>query len=143
MPHLPATTFFHKVSASLPSGETIPMPVMTTRRSVELPGIKTKGAAWACTSAKGCPEKVVRLLLADLVDVFNDIAHALELFGFLVGDFMAELLLEGHDKLDGVERIGSEVFNELGIRGDLVGIHPKLLHNYIFNSMFCRFVSHG
>src|SRR5262245_50703762 len=32
MPLLPSTTFFHAVARSLPTGETIPMPVTTTRR---------------------------------------------------------------------------------------------------------------
>src|SRR6185312_13277182 len=32
MPLLPATTFFHAVATSLPTGETMPIPVTTTRR---------------------------------------------------------------------------------------------------------------
>lgn len=32
-----------------------------------------------------------------LLDILHDIAHLLELLGILVGDFHAELFLEGHD----------------------------------------------
>src|SRR5512143_4025489 len=47
----------------------------------------------------------------------------------IVGDLTAELLLEGHDELDGVEAVGSEVVDEACILGDLVGLDPEMLHH--------------
>lgn len=39
--------------------------------------------------------------------------------GILVGDLDAELLLDGHDDLDGVERVEAEVVGEVSGRLDL------------------------
>lgn len=45
--------------------------------------------------SKGWVWRVLLGLL--LLDILHDIAHLLELLGILVGDFHAELFLEGHD----------------------------------------------
>src|ERR1044071_9044160 len=44
-PHLEEIRLVQKEFRSLPSGDTTPIPVMTTLRSEELPGIKSNGAA--------------------------------------------------------------------------------------------------
>jgi hypothetical protein len=81
--------------------------------------------------------------LLSLFDVLDDIADALQFFRLFVGDFVAEFLFESHDQLDGIERVSAQVFDELGFRGDLVGIHAELLDNDIFYSLFNSFFSHG
>src|SRR5262245_7514417 len=141
MPHWPARRFCHKVSTSLPSGVTAPKPVMTTRRSEVSDAIKSNGAAWADTS-RSCPGKVQwKLLAAQVLDVLDHVAHALELLGFLVGYFVAELLFKSHDQFDRIQGVGPQVFNELGIRSHLVCIDTQLLDDDLLdsclNGFFC------
>ena len=47
----------------------------------------------------------------------------------------AELLLERHDELDGVEAVGSEVVDEARILGDLVGLNPEMLHHDLLHAL--------
>ena len=47
-------------------------------------------------------------------DVTNDVANGLELLSFLIGNVDAEFFLKRHDELDGVEGVGTEVFDEFG-----------------------------
>lgn len=47
-------------------------------------------------------------------DESNNVTHSLELFCLIVWNFNVEFLFESHDKLDGIERVGTEVLNELG-----------------------------
>src|SRR5688572_26048578 len=141
MPHWPASRAFHIVSTSFPSGVVAPRPVMTTRRSAVLLAIKSNGAAWADISRR-CPGKLQRnLFAAQFFDVFDDIAHALELLGFLVGNLMPELLFQCHDQLNGVERVRAQVLDELGIGSHLVGINAQLLDDDFFDSRFGGFFS--
>jgi len=49
-----------------------------------------------------------------------------DLLSTLLVELNVELLLEGHHDLDGVEGVGTEV-SELGVSGDLVGVHAELL----------------
>ena len=46
------------------------------------------------------------------VDVVDGVLDALDVLGLLVGDLDLELLFEGHDELDRVERVGPEVVDE-------------------------------
>src|SRR6266498_1363277 len=141
MPHWPARRFFHMVSISLPSGVTAPNPVRTTLRSGILLAIKSNGAAWAETS-RSCPGKLQgELLGAQVFDILDHVAHALQFLRFLIGDLMTELLLERHDQLDGIQRVGPQVLDELGIRSDLVRVDPQLLHDDFFDSCFDGFFS--
>src|SRR5262249_55765113 len=71
------------------------------------------------------------------------VADALKFLGLFVRDFMAELLLQSHDQLNGIERIGAKILDELGIRGDLVRGRAQLLDDNIFYSLFDCFFSHG
>lgn len=51
------------------------------------------------------------LLSALAIDVSDDVADGLEFFGIFVWDFDSEFFFEGHDELDGIEGIGTEIFN--------------------------------
>ena len=75
-----------------------------------------------------------------VVDVGDHIANRLELFSFLVRDFNIELFFEGHHKLDGVEGVGAEIFDELGFRVDLVGIDAELVDDDVLYAIFDAFV---
>src|SRR3989338_3501051 len=92
-------------SVPIPSDDTRPMPVTTTRR--------------------------MRLLfcLGVRVDVFDRLFHARDLLGVLIGNLDAELLLERHHQLDGVERVGAQIVDKRGVRCDFLFVHPELLHD--------------
>ena len=84
----------------------------------------------------------VELLLLQVFDVFDDVADALQLFGLLVGNLAAEFLFERHDQFHRIEGIRAEVFNEFGLGRDLARIHPQLLDNDVFDSLFNRLICH-
>lgn len=54
-------------------------------------------------------------------DVGHSVTYREDLVGLGVGDFDAELLLDGHDHLDGVQRVQVQVLLEAGGRGDSLG----------------------
>src|SRR6201999_74422 len=47
----------------------------------------------------------------------------------IVGNFAAELFLERHDELDGIERISAEIVDEARPLGDLVGLDTQMFHD--------------
>ncbi len=54
-----------------------------------------------------------------LGDVLNGLGSRLDLVSVLVGDLDRELLLDGHDHLDSVQRVQAEIRVEVGLEGDL------------------------
>src|SRR5215813_2865985 len=92
MPLHPAASAFQLASVPMPSGDTRPSPVTTTRR------------CWLML----CPGRARPLLLrlGVRLDVLDGFLDARDLLGVLVGNLDAEFFLERHDELDGVERIG-------------------------------------
>ena len=54
-----------------------------------------------------------------LTDVGNGIGGGLDLISILVGDLDRELLLDGHDDLDSVQGVQSEISVEVGNERDL------------------------
>ena len=79
------------------------------------------------------------LLLAALFDIFDDVADRLELLGVLIRNFHPELFFERHDKLDRIERVGSQIFDERGCQGNLLGINSQLLDDDVFDFFFNGF----
>ena len=63
----------------------------------------------------------------------NRFLDARDLLRFLVRDFDAELLLERHHELDGVERVGAQVLDERGIWRHLFLVDAQLLHDDALN----------
>src|ERR1017187_7268388 len=85
-----------------------------------------------------------QLLLLCVFDVLDHVAHALKLLGLLVRNLVAEFLFQRHDQFHGVERIRSQVFDELGVGGDLVAFTPNCstmmsltLCSIVFSAMMC------
>src|SRR2546425_8179319 len=103
MPDFPCVSADQNSVTSLPRGVSAPMPVTTTRRG----------------------STALRVVL----DVLDRVADGHDLLGVLVRDLDVEMLLEGHDELHRVERVGSQVFDELRRGGDVVLLHPELLHD--------------
>ena len=65
------------------------------------------------------------------------------LLGILVRDLHAELLLEAHDELDQVQRIGVEVFDERGLGRDLLLVNAELLDDDLLESFEGGSVGHA
>src|SRR5438132_1075025 len=114
MPLLPALSAAQLTSVPMPSDDTRPMPVMTTRRLL--------------TMLLRAPQ-VLLLGLGVRLDVLDGFLDARDLLGVLVGNLAPELLLEGHDELDGVERVGTQIVYERGVRRHFLFVDPELLHD--------------
>src|SRR5438067_1683409 len=107
-PLLPAVNAAQFASVPMPSDDTRPMPVTTTRRVLVMSLLFGLG---------------VRL------DVLDRFLHAGDLLRILVGNLEPELLLERHHELDGVEGVGAQVVDERGVRRHFLFVHPELLHD--------------
>src|SRR5690242_1061328 len=122
MPLLPATMPRQASSTPVPTGQTIPSPVTTTRRldmlltSCSFPSLRESFARPGPRRAGRRDRPPTRLLLVR-VDVVDRVLDGLDVLGLLVGDLDLELLLHRHDELDDVERVRAEVLDEA--RGDL------------------------
>src|SRR6202167_46910 len=116
-PRLPASKDCYTASVVLPTEQIRPMPVMTTRRS---------------TLAAELPAKLFARFRV-LADVVDGVVDGADLFRVFVGDLDVEGLFEGHDELDGIERVGAEVIDEGSAGGDFALVDTKLLHNNLFH----------
>ena len=77
-----------------------------------------------------------RHFLADaFIQELHRVADGDNGFGLVVGDFDAELFLEGHHQFNGIERIGAEVVDEIGAVDDLVGFHAEMLNDDLFYAL--------
>ena len=80
-------------------------------------------------------------MLAVFFDVANNVANGLKLLGFFVRNVDSEFFFERHDEFDGIKRVGSKVFNELGFGGDLLGVYSELLDDDVpdfVSDVFCH-----
>src|SRR5687768_3681466 len=117
MPVWPSSSPRQVSSVPMPTGDSRPTPVTTTRlfkRSLPL------------------------LLLGVALDVLDGFLHARDLLGVLVGNLDAEFLFEGHDELDRVERVRAEVVHERRIRRHFVLIDTQLLNNDLLDLVCYR-----
>src|SRR5436190_9462359 len=87
-PLVPASSAFHVAPVPMPTADTRPMPVMTTR-----------------LSKRALPVGRLLLRLRVRLDVVDGFLDAGDLFGRFVRDLDPELLFERHDHLHGVERV--------------------------------------
>src|SRR5260370_34855852 len=76
-----------------------------------------------------------RSALGVLLEKPGRVADRQDGLGRIIGDLAAELFLEGHDELDGVEAVGAEVVDKARIVGDLVGFDTQMLHDDLFYSL--------
>ena len=56
-----------------------------------------------------------------------------DLLRIFVRDLDSELLFEGHNQLDDIERVSTENVGKARLRGNLVGVHTQLLDNNAFD----------
>src|SRR2546427_1646124 len=123
-PDWPARRPFQVGSVPTPRGDTNPTPVITTLRL---------SATSAPLPRRG--ERLLLGLLRVLLDVVDGFFHPRDLLGVLVGDLDAELLLEGHDQLDGVEAVGAEVVDERSLRRHEVLLDPELVDDDLLHAI--------
>jgi hypothetical protein len=81
--------------------------------------------------SRRCARSAFRVLFKKL----DRVTHGQDGFGGIVGDFAAELFLECHHELDGIEAVGSEVVDEAGTFGDLLGFDTQMLHDDLLNPL--------
>lgn len=63
-------------------------------------------------------------------NVLNGILDAGNLIGLGVGNFNGKLILDGHNDLDGIQRIQTQIVGKLGRGGDLGGVDlVEVLHD--------------
>src|SRR5512142_948864 len=163
-PLLPATSALQDSSTPMPTGETSPIPVTTTRRllmrtprdeddgSGVLRRIRFGGQARPTASPPGRLARrdprtrgpgARRLLLVG-GDVVHRVLDGLDVLRLLVRDLDLELLLHRHHELDDVERVGSEVLDEARGGLDLVLGDAELLRDDALDLRLhvrCRHVS--
>src|SRR6185437_4891095 len=159
MPLRPALMLLHAVATSLPTGDTKPNPVTTTRLFIRLfsmrplreinyraphfqitpkrklrpraqLSVQTESKRPAARAADGASGLDVRL------DVVNRLLHGGDLFGFFVGNLGLELFLESHDQLNGIERIGAQIVHEGSVRGDILFLDAKLFDDDLLDALF-------
>src|SRR6185436_12266003 len=107
-PDVPASSACQVAAVPMPSDDTSPMPVMTTRL-VNL--------------------EPLLLSLGVCVDVIDRFLDAGDLLGVLVRNLDPELLLEGHHELHRVERVGAQIVHKRRIRGHFFLVNTKLFHD--------------
>src|SRR5947208_8270768 len=104
----------------VPSGVTVPRPVIATRRRI-------------------------RLFPHLLVQVLQRLPYRAQLLGLLVGDVDVEFLLEGHDQFDGIEAVSAQILHEARVGRELVALDPQLFDDDVFDLLFelLHFHCHG
>src|SRR3974390_3595591 len=93
-PFFPARSARQTSSALLPTPQSSPTPVTTTRRG-----------------------KLISFRVG--VDVVDRVLHGANLLGLLIGDLNREGLFKSHDQLDRVERVGAKIVHKRRIASDL------------------------
>src|SRR3954466_6671828 len=109
MPLFPARRASQFACVPMASGDTSPTPVTTTRLLNRPPALL--------------------LTLGVRLDVLDGFLDARDLLRVLVGNLDPELLLEGHDELDGVERVGTQIVDERGVRRHFLFVDSELLYD--------------
>src|SRR5258706_11240006 len=129
MPLSPRNAAAHASITVLPSGQTMPRPVTTTRRLLNLQTCQLHSWRRSALKAGLPPSGKGSGLAATFGDVVDGLLHRGDLFRVLVRNFDLEFLFQGHDQFDRVERIGAQVIHKGRSVGDLFGLDPQLLCN--------------
>ena len=78
--------------------------------------------------------RAVRLQLC-FFDVLDGVLDGQDLLGSIVRDLAAELLLEGHHQLDGVQAVGAQIIDEAGIVCHLLLVDAKMLDDDLLDAL--------
>src|SRR5581483_11792816 len=140
MPERPARIASHAVATPMPTGETMPRPVTTTRRRFMRMSAEGRGRrvtrALAVWRARRRPATGRVLLLDVRADVVDRLLHGGDLLGLLIRYLGLEFLLERHHELHRIERVRAEIVDKRGFVLDLRLVHAELLGNDLLDSLF-------
>src|SRR5690606_23701636 len=75
-----------------------------------------------------------------LFEKLDRVADGQDRFRRIVGDFAAELFLEGHDQLDGIQAVRAQIVDEARLVVDLLGVDAQVLDDNLFRAL--RNVTH-
>src|SRR5579859_4713631 len=123
-PLTPARRFSQLSSVPMPSAQTNPTPVTTTRRV----NCSCSRMRWYYPAAL--------LPFGVLVDIVDRILYGRHLLGVFIRNFDAEGLLERHHQFHLVQRIGPQVVHEGCRGGHFRFIHAELLDDNLLNALF-------
>ena len=70
-----------------------------------------------------------------LFDVLGRITNGGDFFGSVIGDFDTEFFFERHDQLDDIEAVRTEIIDEAGFLGDLVGLDAEMLDDNLLHAV--------
>src|SRR3974390_2177297 len=82
--------------------------------------ISSQFSGWGEASSGVESLSILRVFLEKL----DRIADGQDCLGGVIGDFAAELLLESHHELDGVETVGAKIIDTTRLFGHLSGLTP-------------------
>ena len=99
---------------------------------------KHRGVAPPQQKLEGAGAGGVRLCGGLGLEVRHRIADALQLVGVLVRDVDPEGLFQLHHQLDDVERVRTEVLDELGLRRELLHVDFELLRDDLLDPVFAE-----
>src|SRR5688572_30362675 len=133
MPDLPLRMLSQASATLAPTGDTMPSPVTTTRRRVMR---YEPDLGWRRSARPAGLELRPGSLAAVRLAVVQHVLEGSDLLGFFVRDVDFELFFESHDELDRIERIGTKVLDERGVRRDLVLAHAQLFSNDFLDLFF-------
>ena len=94
--------------------------------------------SWVIIGPRARSKAESALVLVDILDRVRDGAN---LLGGVVGDFHAELFLEGHHQFDDIKAVGTKIIDEAGVFSDLLGLDAQVLDDNLLNPV--GGVAHG
>ena len=112
-------------STPQPSGVTMPMPVTTTRLMTA--SSNPDRARLISATPKSAGQAAFFSRKAD------GVADGQDRLGRIVRDLDTELFFEGHDEFDRVETVGTEIVDEAGFLGHLLGVDAEMLDHDLLN----------
>src|SRR6476660_332081 len=119
IPDWPAQIAFQVLSTPVPSGVTSPKPVTTMRLFPR---------SFIDASRK----------LGFFLDVIESFAHRENLFGVLIWNLDAEFFFERHDKLNSIQRVRPEVFDETRLGRHFIFLNSELLcDDFLHPFVYC------
>src|SRR5689334_10920127 len=124
IPLVPARRLFQLSSVPMPSAQTSPTPVTTTRRVND----SCSSIAWYCPAAL--------LPFGVFVDILDRVFYGRHLLGVLVGHFDAEGFFEGHHQFHLVQRVCPEVIHERCRGRHFRFIDAELLDDNLLYALF-------
>src|SRR5215831_5213145 len=139
IPDRPARMLSHDCATPMPTGETMPSPVTTTRR-LDMDGVAS-GRTGRAGSLSERRRRAARspgpaeLLLLVRVDVLDRLLHGRDLLGFFVRDLGLELLFERHDELHRVQRVSAQIVDKGRLVLDLGLVDAELLGDDLLDSL--------